>query len=139
MFLERLEKIKNDMNQFGHWEDRYKWIIDQGKKLPAMPEDLQTSANLVKGCQSRVWLWVTLNPDKKLVIQADSDAMIVKGLVALMLRLFDGLTPQEVLAASPEFINELGLAQHLSQSRANGLVAMIKQIKNFALVYSLQT
>lgn len=124
------------MNQFSHWEDRYKWIIDQGKKLPEIPDDLKVGANLVRGCQSRVWLWVTLTPDKKMQIQADSDAMIVKGLVALMLRLFDGLTAQEVLSANPEFINELGLAQHLSQSRANGLVAMIKQIKNFALVYA---
>ena len=127
------------MNQFSHWEDRYKWIIDQGKKLLAIPEELKIDSNLVKGCQSRVWLWVTLSTDKKLHIQADSDAMIVKGLVALMLRLFNELSPQEVIAASPEFINELGLAQHLSQSRANGLVAMIKQIKNFALVYSLKT
>ena len=136
MFEQRLEQLKADMNQFSHWEDRYKWIIDQGKKLSAIPENLQIEANLVRGCQSRVWLWVTLTEEKKMHIQADSDAMIVKGLVALMLRLFDGLTPQEVLNANPEFISELGLAQHLSQSRANGLVAMIKQIKNFALVYS---
>lgn len=138
MFAQRLEQLKADMNQFGHWEDRYKWIIDQGKKLSAISQELQIDSNLVKGCQSRVWLWVTLTEDKKLHIQADSDAMIVKGLVALMLRLFNGLSPQEVIAASPEFINELGLSQHLSQSRANGLVAMIKQIKNFALVYSLK-
>lgn len=124
------------MNQFSHWEDRYKWIIDQGKKLPPIPESLQTDSNLVKGCQSKVWLWVNLE-NEKMVIQADSDAMIVKGLVALMLRLFSGLTPQQVLSASPEFINELGLSQHLSQSRANGLVAMIKQIRNFALAFSL--
>ena len=127
------------MNQFGHWEDRYKWIIDQGKKLPAIPEEIKKDENLVKGCQSRVWLWVTLSQDKKMIIQADSDAMIVKGLVALMLRLFNDLSPQEVIATNPEFINELGLDQHLSQSRANGLVAMIKQIKNFALAYSLRT
>lgn len=138
MFKERLEKLKTDMNQFSHWEDRYKWIIDQGKKLPAIPAELQIDSNLVKGCQSRVWLWVTLTPDKKMHIQADSDALIVKGLVSLMLRLFDGLSAQEVLSANPEFINELGLAQHLSASRANGLVAMIKQIRNFAMAYSLR-
>ncbi len=126
------------MNQFSHWEDRYKWIIDQGKKLAPTPAALQIDSNLVKGCQSRVWLWVTLTEDKRMHIQADSDALIVKGLVSMLLKLFNDLTPQEILAVHPEFINELGLAQHLSASRANGLVAMIKQIRNFAMAYSLK-
>ncbi len=120
------------------WEDRYRHIIDLGKSLPPMREDDKTEDLKVRGCQSQVWLKAELRPDRTLHFIADSDALIVKGLIAMLLRIYSDRTPQEILASDPDFIRELGLAQHLSPSRANGLNAMIKQIKYYALAFQMK-
>lgn len=118
------------------WEDRYQKIIALGKALPAYPEELRVEDLKVKGCQSQVWLHAKLDENKYLWFQADSDALIVKGLVAVLLKIYSGKKPKEILETQPDFISELGFASNLSPSRANGLNAMIKQIKYYALALS---
>lgn len=116
------------------WQDRYRTIIQMGKALPDFPEEHRTDKNKVKGCQSQVWLHATLDGDRVAFV-ADSDAAIVRGLIAILLRVFSGHTPDEILEAEPHFINEIGLSENLSQTRANGLAAMIKQIKFYGLAF----
>jgi len=106
-----------------------------GKALPELSEDLKTEQNIVKGCQSQVWLHATLNAQGQVVLQGDSDALIVKGLVALLLSVYSGSTPQEILSTPPEFLKALGFEGNLSPSRANGLHSMLKQIKNYAMAF----
>lgn len=132
---ERQEKIITTFANIESWDDRYKKIIELGKKLEAMPENLKTEENKVKGCQSQVWLASELTPEKKIHFRADSDALIVKGLVALVLQVYSDATPDEILATPPEFIEKIGLKANLSPSRSNGLVAMIKQIQYYATAY----
>ncbi|MEM7646137.1 MAG: SufE family protein [Pseudomonadota bacterium] len=134
---ERQQEIIDEFNQLKSWEDRYKQIIKIGKGLEKLPEDLYQEKFLVKGCQSQVWLHAHKNEQGQMILQADSDAMIVKGLVALLLRAYSGLTPQEVLEAPPEFIQQLGFQESLSPSRANGLLSMIKQIMLYAQAFQL--
>jgi cysteine desulfuration protein SufE len=117
------------------WESRYREIIALGKQLPPMPEDLHTEANKVKGCQSQVWLSPRVE-EGRIFFHADSDASIVRGLVALLVEVYNGHTPDEILAADETFLDRIGLIEHLSQTRSNGLSAMIKQIKYYALAYS---
>lgn len=131
---ERLEKIVKDFAQFKDWEERYKHLIDLGKHMPLMNEEFKVPANLVKGCQSQVWLHAELVGDK-IIFQADSDASIVKGLVALLVYIYSDSTPDEILMTKPTFLEEIGLKEHLSMSRANGLNSMIKQISFFALAF----
>jgi cysteine desulfuration protein SufE len=119
------------------WEARYRKIIEIGKALPELAENLKTEESKVKGCQSQVWLHASLSPKRRLRLMGDSDAMIVRGLVALILRVYDNSTPEEILQSTPKFLSDLGFAQNLSPSRANGLNAMIKQIHRFAYVYSV--
>lgn len=126
------QKIIQEFKGFTTWEEKYKHIITLGKQLPEMPEEDRREDLKVKGCQSQVWLKADLDQSYKVVFQADSDALIVKGLIALLLSVFSHQTPEDILAADVKFIEEIGLSSHLSASRANGLQSMIKQIKYYA-------
>lgn len=132
---ERQQKIVQEFSQLTQWEDRYKKIIEMGKSLSSMPEELKTEQNIVKGCQSQVWLFAGLNDQGGMVLQGDSDALIVKGLVSLLLHVYSGATPGEILATPPDFLKALGFEGNLSPSRANGLHAMLKQIRNYATAF----
>lgn len=116
------------------WEDRYREIIQAGRALPAFPEAQRSDKNKVKGCQSQVWMHASFE-DGHVRYVADSDAAIVRGLIALLLESYDDHTPDEIIATPPSFIDQLGLGQHLSQSRANGLASMVKQIKLYAFAF----
>ncbi|MBK8948910.1 MAG: SufE family protein [Flavobacteriales bacterium] len=120
---------------FPDWQDRYEHLIELGKDLPLIAPEHKTDDNLVRGCQSRVWLSAE-HKDGLVHFTADSDAMITKGIVALLVRVYNDRTPQEILGASTEFIDQIGLRAHLSPNRANGLSAMIDQMKRYALAYS---
>lgn len=117
------------------WMDRYAYIIDLGSELPEFDEQLKKPENLIEGCQSRVWITADRQADGRIEFQADSDAMIVKGIVALLLKVLSGHTAQEILDADLYFIDRIGLRDHLSPTRSNGLVAMVKQIHNYALAF----
>lgn len=132
---EKQTKVIQDFSALAQWEDRYKKIIDMGKALPEMPEALKTEQNMVKGCQSQVWLSASLNEQGQVQLQGDSDALIVKGLVGLLLNVYSGATPSEILATPPEFLKALGFEGNLSPSRANGLHSMLKQIKLYATAF----
>lgn len=132
---DKQNKLIQDFSALEQWEDRYKKIIDLGKSLPEMPEALKTEQNMVKGCQSQVWLHASLNDQGQMVLQGDSDALIVKGLVALLLQVYSGAAPADVLATPPEFLKALGFEGNLSPSRANGLHSMLKQIKLYATAF----
>jgi cysteine desulfuration protein SufE len=134
MINERILKLKNDFNNFGEWEARYKHLIDLGKKMPAMNEEYKTEENKIKGCQSQVWLHAEL-VGNKILFSADSDASIVKGIVALLVFVYSDSTPDEVLMTKPTFLEDIGLREHLSMSRANGLTAMVKQISFYAMAF----
>lgn len=118
------------------WEDKYKLIIERGKHLPSLPEQYRTEDNKVKGCQSQVWLFAELNPDQTITYHADSDALIVKGLVSMLVEIYSGASVKDILSTDAFFLKEIGLNAHLSPSRTNGLFAMIKQMKLYALAYS---
>ena len=126
------DDIVETLSFFDAWEDRYKYIIDLGKELPAMPEELHTDDNIVRGCQSQVWL-AHEQRDGKLYFQADSDAFIVKGLLGVVLAAYNGKSPSEILAVDIEgYFGQLNLIQHLSSTRGNGLKAMVKRIQDTA-------
>ena len=127
-------EIIEEFSDIDDWMDRYAYIIELGNQLPALSEEMKTPANLIEGCQSRVWI-VADRDGKDIRFQADSDALIVKGIVSLLLRVLNGHTPDEILGADLYFIDKIGLGEHLSPTRSNGLVAMVKQIKNYALAY----
>lgn len=119
------------------WMDRYAYIIELGETLEAMPENEKTPDNLIEGCQSRVWIAAGLDSDGNVQFRADSDALIVKGIVSMLLRVLNGHTPQEILNADLYFIDRMGLKDHLSPTRSNGLVAMVKQMRMYALAFSV--
>lgn len=121
-------EIVEEFSIFEQWDDKYQYIIDMGKSLPPMDDIFKTDERLIKGCQSRVWLHTELK-DGTIFYHADSDAIITKGLVALMVRVLSDHTPKEIVDAHLTFINQIGLAEHLSPTRANGLVSMVKQMK----------
>jgi len=134
-------QLIQEFSKISSWEGRYQRIIELGRQLPPMPEEFKIDDLKVKGCQSQVWLKADLrkdpnNSEARVYFIADSDALIVKGLVAILLKVYSGRTPKEILELSPDFIRELGFESNLSPSRANGLQAMIKQIKFYALAYS---
>lgn len=133
--IDRINQILNEFSSMKDWESRYQYIIQLGKALPAMPTELQTEENKVRGCQSQVWLAVKVIDGGILHFEAESDALIVKGLISLLLRVYQDLTPSQILQTSPQFIKDLGFEQHLSPSRANGLQAMVKQIQYYATAY----
>ena len=132
---ERQQQIVSEFKDFKTWEEKYKYIIRLGKELPEMPESDKREDLKVKGCQSQVWLKADLNDQMQVVFQADSDALIVKGLIALLLRVFSEQTPESILQSDVKFIEDIGLTSHLSASRTNGLQSMIKQIKYYAQAY----
>ena len=119
---------------FNDWTEKYEYIIDLGKSLPVINDAFKTSDNTIKGCQSKVWLYAEYI-NNKLIFTADSDAIITKGIVAVLIRVFSNQSPKDIVDAKTDFIEEIGLKQHLSQTRANGLSSMIKQIKLYAVGY----
>lgn len=135
VIAERQAQVIKEFSASEDWEGRYKRIIELGKNLPDMPADLKTEQNIVKGCQSQVWLSASLNDQGQMVLLGDSDALIVKGLVALLLKVYSGAAPAEVLQSPPEFLKALGFEGNLSPSRANGLHSMLKQIRLYATAF----
>jgi cysteine desulfuration protein SufE len=132
--IERTTQIKNRFLQFNDWEDRYKELINLGKQLEAYPEDKRDEKFKVKGCQSQVWLFPEFK-DGRVYLHADSDALLVKGIVGLLVSVYSDATPEEILATPPEFLKEVGITEHLSMNRSNGLAAMMKQIQMYAVVF----
>lgn len=128
------DEIIEEFNDFEDWMDKYQMLIDLGNELEPLDEKYKTESNLIDGCQSRVWVQCDLI-DGKMHLQAESDALIVKGIVALLLRVLSDQTPKDIINTDLYFVNEIGLSEHLSPTRANGLVAMIKQIRMYALAY----
>jgi cysteine desulfuration protein SufE len=131
---EREEEIIEEFSLFDSWEEKYEYIIDLGKKLEPLDEKYKVPENIIKGCQSTVWLTSEFK-DGKVFFKADSDAVIVKGLISMLIKVLSDNTPDEILNAKLDFINEIGMMTHLAQTRSNGLLSMIKQIKNYALAY----
>ena len=139
--MENIQDIQNDLinefSLFDDWMDRYEHMIDLGKSLPLIDPSLKTDDKIIKGCQSKVWLHSDLK-DERVIFTADSDAIITKGIVAILIRVFSNQTPETIVKANTEFIDKIGLKEHLSPTRANGLVAMVKQMKLYAVAYQAQ-
>jgi len=139
--LNSISKIQKELVEefsfFEDWMQRYEHMIDLGKSLPLIKEKYKTDDNIIKGCQSKVWMHAELEKTK-LIFTADSDAIITKGIIAILIRVFSKQHPDEILNADTKFIDQIGLKEHLSPTRANGLVSMIKQIKMYALAYKTQ-
>lgn len=133
---ERADQITAEFQKAKDWEARYKIIISMGKALPDLPENLRTEEAKVKGCQSQVWLHASRDAEGRIIFQGDSDALLVKGLVALLLKIYSGSTAQEILTTPPEFLKAIGFEGNLSPSRANGLFSMLKQIRFFAMAFA---
>lgn len=131
---ETQNEIIEEFALFDEWMDKYEHIIELGKDLPIIKEQNKTEENLIKGCQSRVWLQADL-VDGKIVFTADSDAIITKGIIALMIRVFSNHTPIEIAEADLFFIDQIGLKEHLSPTRSNGLLSMVKQIKMYSIAF----
>ena len=132
---DKQEEIIEEFNAFDDWMDRYQLLIDLGSEQPPLEEQYKTDNNLIEGCQSRVWLQADLMPDGTVRFLAESDALIVKGIVSLLVKVYSGHTPDEILDNEPYFIEAIGLKEHLSPTRSNGLVAMIKQMRLYALAF----
>ena len=130
-------EIVHEFAMFDDWMQRYEYMIDLGKSLPLIDESLKKDENLIKGCQSKVWVHGEMEADK-LVFTADSDAIITKGIIAILIRAFSNQHPSAIIEANTDFIDEIGLKEHLSPTRANGLGSMIKQLKLYALAYQSQ-
>ena len=137
----KIEDIQNEIidefSMFEDWEERYQYMIDLGKTLPLIEEKYKTEDNIIKGCQSKVWVHAEMKDDK-VVFTADSDAIITKGIIAILIRVFSNQHPKDIIDANTDFIDEIGLKEHLSPTRANGLVSMIKQLKMYAIAYQTQ-
>ena len=128
------DEIIVEFNDFDDWLDRYQLLIDLGGEQEPLPDEYKTDNNLIEGCQSRVWLQADY-VDGKVIFRAESDALIVKGIVSLLIKVYSGHTPDEILANEPYFVEAIGLKEHLSPTRSNGLVAMIKQMRLYALAF----
>lgn len=131
------QEIIEEFSLFDSWDDKYEYIIDLGKKLPLLEDQFKKDENKVRGCQSTVWLAA----DEKIgriYYKADSDAMIVKGLISMLIRVLSGQTPDDIVNAKLDFIREIGMMSHLAQTRSNGLLAMVKQMKNYALAFKVK-
>lgn len=136
--IQTIEKeIVEEFGLFDSWDDKYEYIIDLGKKLAPLPDVFKTDENKVRGCQSTVWL-VADYKDGKVYFTAESDAVIVKGLISMLIRVLSGHAPDEIINAPLNFINEIGMTTHLAQTRSNGLLSMVKQMKNYALAYKIK-
>ena len=131
------QEIVDDFSMFDSWDDKYEYIIELGKKLEKLEDEHKTDLNKVRGCQSTVWL-VADNKDGHVYFRADSDAIIVKGLISMLISVLSGHTPDEIIEAKLDFIQQIGMTTHLAQTRSNGLLSMVKQMKNFALAFKLQ-
>lgn len=131
---EAQEEIIDEFSMFEDWMQRYEYIIELGKTLPIIDAQYQVEENLIKGCQSQVWLHAE-NIDGKIVFTANSDAILTKGIIAILIRVFSNQRPKDIVEADLSFIDEIGLKEHLSPTRANGLVSMIKQIRMYALAF----
>ena len=129
--------IIEEFSLFDAWDEKYEYIIDMGKKLPKLDEKYKLDENKVKGCQSTVWLVAEME-NGNLIFKADSDAIIVKGLISMLIRVLSNHTPDEIIEAKLEFIQKIGMTSHLAQTRSNGLFSMEKKKKNFALAYKLK-
>jgi len=129
------DEIVDEFSMFDDWMQRYEYIIELGKSLPLIDEQYKTEDNIIKGCQSKVWVHGEKNDDK-IVFTADSDAILTKGIIAILIRAFSNQKASAILEANTDFIDEIGLKEHLSPTRANGLVSMIKQIKMYALAFN---
>ena len=137
-----IDQIQNDIveefSEVDDWMDRYAMIIDLGNNLPEIEEKYKTPDHLIEGCQSRVWLNAELTPEGKVHYTADSDAIIVKGIISLLIQVLDNQTPDDILKADLHFIDDIGLSEHLSPTRSNGLLAMVKQMRLYALAFQAQ-
>lgn len=131
------EEIIDEFSLFDDWMQRYEHMIELGKSLPLIEDRYKTDDNLIKGCQSKVWVYAKMK-DNKVVFTADSDAIITKGIIAVLIRAFSNQHPKDIIDADTAFIDEIGLKEHLSPTRANGLVSMIKQLKMYAVAYQTQ-
>ncbi len=131
---EREEEIIDEFSMFPDWMEKYEHLIELGKTLPVIAEEHRKDENLIKGCQSRVWLHADMDNDR-VHYTADSDALITKGIIALMIRVLDNQPPKDIVAADLGFIDQIGLKEHLSPTRSNGLVSMVKQMKFYALAH----
>ena len=131
------DEIIDEFSMFEDWEERYQYMIDLGKTLPLIDSQYKTEDNIIKGCQSKVWVHAEMKDDK-VVFTADSDAIITKGIIAILIRVFSNQHPKDIIDADTSFIDDIGLKEHLSPTRANGLVSMIKKIKMYALAYQTQ-
>ncbi len=127
----------NEFSLFDDWQQRYEYVIELGKSLPEMPEEEKTEDKLIKGCQSQVWLKAYVE-DGKLYFDADSDAILPKGIAAMLIRIYSGQPIEDILKSNEDFIQKIGLQEFLSPTRANGLLAMVKQIKYYAIAYSMK-
>ena len=135
---EEVEKeIVEEFSLFDSWDDKYEYIIDLGKKLPPLEVQYKTDGNRVRGCQSTVWLVADFR-NGKVFFKADSDAVIVKGLISMLIRVLSGNSPEEIIKAKLDFIQQIGMTTHLAQTRSNGLLSMVKQMKHFALAYKIK-
>ncbi len=132
---ERQEEVIEEFEMFEDWMDKYEYLISLGKELPLIKEANKTESNIIKGCQSRVWLAAELD-HSKIQFTADSDAIITKGIISLMIRVLTDSTPKEIMETELYFIDKVGLKEHLSPTRSNGLVSMVKQMKMYAIAYS---
>ena len=138
MTIQEIEQqIIDEFANFDEWIDKYAYIIDLGKECPAIDEKDKTESNIIKGCQSRVWLSCE-HHDGKIFFKADSDAVITKGIISLLIRVYSGQSPKDILENEPVFIDQIGLKEHLSPTRSNGLTSMLKQIKMYALAFSIK-
>ncbi|MEO8961632.1 MAG: SufE family protein [Ginsengibacter sp.] len=131
---DREEEIVDEFSLFDSWEEKYEYIIDLGKKLEPLEDKYKIGENIIKGCQSTVWLTSEFK-NGMVFFKADSDAVIVKGLVSMLIKVLSGHEPDKILGAKLDFIGEIGMMTHLAQTRSNGLLSMVKQIKNYALAY----
>ena len=131
------DDIIEEFSMFDDWEERYQYMIDLGKTLPLIDEQYKTDEHSIKGCQSKVWVHAEMK-DGKVIFTADSDAIITKGIIAILIRVFSNQSPKEIIEANTDFIDKIGLKEHLSPTRANGLVSMIKQLKMYAIAYQTQ-
>ncbi|MBO5054145.1 MAG: SufE family protein [Muribaculaceae bacterium] len=132
---DKQQEIIDEFSEINDWMDRYGYIIDLGNSLPPIDESLKTPDRLIEGCQSRVWLDATVDNDGNIHFSADSDAIIVKGIISLLISVLDNHTPDEIMGADLHFIDDIGLGENLSPTRSNGLLAMIKQIKMYAMAF----
>lgn len=138
MTIDEIQRdLVDEFSMFDDWMDRYEYMIDLGKSMPLIDEQYKKDENLIKGCQSKVWLHAELANDK-VIYTADSDAIITKGIVSILIRTFTNQSPTEILNANTDFVDEIGLKEHLSPTRANGLVSMIKEIKMYAIAFQTQ-